>query len=220
MKKNVSTYGRCGYSELTELLCLGIDMDESDRQTVSEHIAECPECQKRFNSFQTFYKQVDNVFHKPVSNKALDLAKQLNAKETVYGLVICQPLDTKDEHNRSYKTKVVFTANGKPNQNNMTLGDFDFSSLSEDSIAIRAMTDKQQQKLLLYLWSPSGDNFDGWEVNIPHAGNAKFNPSGMSKIPLCDIEDLGNKVIYFNEQQNKQASGNRFSNIMNAIFPN
>ena len=69
------------------------------------------------------------------------MAKNLKAKDTVYGLVVCEPLEKDNKGNRPFKTQVVFTANGKPNPKNVTLGDFDFGSLSEDSIAIRAMTD-------------------------------------------------------------------------------
>lgn len=220
MKKNEPIFGRCEHSELTELLCLGIPMEPDEREKAYAHLRECTDCQKQFSEYQYLYASIDQVVERPVSNKVLDLAKNLKAKDTVYGLVVCEPLEKDNKGNRPFKTQVVFTANGKPNPKNLTLGDFDFGSLSEDSIAIRAMTDKKTNNLLLYLWSPASDNFDGWEIDIPQAGKTTFNPSGMSKIPLCDIEELGNKIVYFNDLQTKKASANRFARIMNAIFPN
>ncbi len=219
MKKNEMTLTGCQYDNLTEALCLNVNLSESDKRKAQIHLQQCKECRDKFEELEGTYNQLNEQLAKPVSNKALDLAKHLNSKDTTYGLVICEPVEQKKKNETlSFKTKVLFTANGT-GAHNTTLSDFDLTTFPKDSIAIRAMTDKSCNQLLLYLWSSKYSTFEGWELKISEKSQrAIFNQSGMSKIPMTQIEELGDKVIYFKEKQNTDtASENRFLNIIDAI---
>jgi hypothetical protein len=83
------------------------------------------------------------------------------------------------------------------------------------------MTDKVQNKLLLFLWREGEKNFTGWELELPgemERERAHFSPSGAAAIKLRDIKELGNKVIYFVEKHSDSASGNRFDHMMVSLF--
>ncbi len=221
MKKRETTFkGRCRHSDLTELLYLGQIENEEEEKLAQLHLQQCPVCKKIFSELEYQYRFIEKEIQKPVANKTLDLAKKIGPKDTKYGLLVCEPVESAKSTKNAmpYKTKVLFTANGAGTVKNKKLTDFNLKSLPEDSIAIRAMTDKKCNKLLLYLWSPQNDDFDGWELKISgEAGKATFNPSGMSQIPLMEIEDLNGKVIYFKERHTAFASGNRFTNIKSSI---
>jgi len=214
MKKQETVFKRsCEYNSLVELLYLDQIQDEDERKRAQLHLQQCPECKRLFSELEVQYRYIEREIDKPVANKALDLAKKIGNKDTKYGLVVCEPVDSKKslKNAAAYKTKVLFTANGVKSEKPKTLSDFKLGSLPQDSIAIRAMTDKSRNQLLLYLWSPQNENFDGWELKISgETGKATFGQSGVSQIPLMEIEDLNDKVIYFNERQSAFASGNRF----------
>lgn len=215
MKKQTPFFsGRCEYSRLTELLCLDEIKNEDEKKKTQLHLQQCSTCQQAFSTLEFQYEIVKREMLKPVTNKTLDLVKKIS-RDTKYGLVVCEPVDQSKAAKNSvpYKTKVLFTANGSGISANKTLSDFKLGSFPDDAIAIRAMTDKKCNKLLLYLWSPQNEDFDGWELKISgETGKATFSPSGMSQIPLMEIEDLNGKVIYFKERQKAFASGNRFTN--------
>ena len=214
-KQETVLKGRCEHSNLTELLYLNEIQDENEKKKAQLHLQQCPVCQTAFSSLEFQYKCINNELLKPIANKTLDLAKKIKNKDTKYGLVVCEPVDQAKSINNAvpYKTKVLFTANGSGATKAKKLADYSLDSLPDDSIAIRAMTDKKCNKLLLYLWSPQNEDFGGWEIDISEkAGKATFSQSGVSQIPLMEIEDLHGKVIYFKERQNAFASGNRFTN--------
>ena len=213
-KQELFFRGRCEHSNLTELLYLDKIQDDDEKKRAQLHLQHCLVCKNLFSDLELQYKFISREVLKPVSNKTLDLAKKISSKDTKYGLVVCEPVvhrkATKDS--TPYKTKVLFTANGAGPSKSKKLADFSLGSLPDDSIAIRAMTDKKRNKLLLYLWSPQNEDFEGWELLVStETGKAKFGPSGMSQIPLMEIEDLHGKVIYFKEKQNAFASGDRFT---------
>ena len=163
------------------------------------------------------YQIIGQEIDRPVSNRVLDLAKKVRSHDVKYGLVLCEPIESKDisESETPYRTKVVFTANGKICGDYKTLSEYDFKSLPNDQIAIRAMTDSRCNELLLYLWRAETDCFEGWELVIPgESKTADFGPSGASKIALRDIEELGDIVVYFKEKHNDSASGNSHTNMM------
>ncbi len=220
MKKQETTFkGSCEHSNLTELLYLGQLENEEEKKLAQLHLQQCPVCKRTFSELEQQYRFIEKEIQKPVTNKTLDLAKEVGSKDTKYGLLICEPVESAKTNKKAapYKAKVLFTANGAGNTKNKKLADFNLKSLPEDSIAIRAMTDKKCNKLLLYLWSPQNEDFDGWELKISGEAKAVFNLSGMSQIPLMEIEDLNGKVIYFKERQTAFASGNRFTNIKSSI---
>ncbi len=211
-KQNFFIRGRCEHSNLTELLYLDEIQEKDEKKRAQLHLQQCSSCQQLFHDLEIQYKFINKELQKPVSNKTLDLAKAISARNTKYGLVFCKPIDVGKaaKNTMSYKSKVIFTANGAGPSKSKILSDFDLSSLPQDTIAIRAMTDKTRNKLLLYLWSPQEEDFDGWEIRISGLSNkATFSQSGVSQIPLIDIEDLNDKVIYFKERHSAFASGNR-----------
>lgn len=210
---------KCLFNGQIELLCLDAELSDEERKRTRLHLLQCDFCRKRFEELDLLYKKIEIEVTKPLSNKVLDLAKDICSNNTTYGLVLCEPLTRKNGKTaKPYRTRVVFTANGSKEKALQKLVDFDFSTVSEDSIAIRAMTDKECNYLLLFLWSNKNRNFGGWELDIPgESKKATFNPAGMSQIPLCNIEDLGEKVIYFEEKQNELASENRYKRIIEAI---
>jgi len=218
MKTNEPTLQGCPYDNLTESLCLDINLSKSEKRKAQIHLQQCAICRDKFEELEAIYTHLNEELSKPVSNKVLDLAKKIRSKDTVYGLVVCEPVKKEGEKSLSYKTKVLFTANGTGN-NKSKLSDFDFKKLPQDNIAIRAMTDKACDKLLLYLWSSNRYSFEGLELKISDKSQrAVFNSAGVSHLPLMKIEDLGDKVIYFKEKQNNvSASENRFANIISAI---
>jgi len=221
MKKRETTIrGRCEHSVLVEMLYLDQIQQEEEKKRAQLHLQQCHECQKLFSDLQVQYGYIEKEIDKPVSNKALDLAKRVGRKDTKYGLVVCEPVDSKraSKNATAYKTRVLFTANGVKSERPNTLSEYQLASLPQDSIAIRAMTDNSCNQLLLYLWSPQHENFDGWELKISgETGKTTFSQAGASKIPLINIEDLNDKVIYFNERQNAFASGNRFTKSKSQI---
>jgi hypothetical protein len=222
MKKNVSISRRCEYSDRVELLCLGgKDLSAEDKEEARLHYQTCASCQQQFLKLQKFYAILDHEVEKPVTNKALDLAKRVHSEEVEYGLVVCEPIEraqTPDEATR-YKTKVVFCANGHFYGDHPRLADYNLQELPKGRVAIRAMTDKMQNKLLLYLWRDGEENFAGWELELPgEAERTRFSPSGAASIALRDIKELGNKVIYFEEKHSDSASGNRFDRMMVSLF--
>ncbi|MBN1558845.1 hypothetical protein JW998_01245 [candidate division KSB1 bacterium] len=220
MKKEETTLEGCPYDNLIELLCLDVNLSEGEKRKARVHLQQCARCRKKYQELEGIYKHLNEQVNKPVTNKALDLAKKIRDKETKYGLVVCEPLKTdKKPTALPYKTKVLFTANGTGAGKDSKLADFDPRSLPKDSIAIRAMTDKACDKLLLYLWHEDGDNIDGWELQLPgKSKTAVFSRAGVSQIPLMEIEDLGDKVIYFKEKQKKAtASENRYECIFKSI---
>jgi len=220
MKKDEATLQGCPHDNLMELLCLGAKLNEDEKKKVKAHLQQCSLCRQKYQELEGVYRQINEEVEKPVTNKTLDLAKEIRAHSTKYGLVVCEPVNgVQNGKAHSYKTKVLFTANGTGSTKDKKLADFDPRSFPKDSIAIRAMTDKSCDKLLLYLCRASNDNFDGWELKLP--GKSKpttFNPAGVSQIPLMEIEDLGDKVIYFKEKHKKtSASENRFVSIFKSI---
>lgn len=219
MKKNQENLQGCPYDNLTESLCLDVNLSDSEKRKAQIHLQQCNECREKFQELEGVYSQINEQVRKPVSNKVLDLAKQIRAKDTRYGLVVCEPIKTKKEKAQSFKTKVLFSANGTGTNHQKKLVDFDLEALPKDSIAIRAMTDTSCNKLLLYLWSSNRSSFDGLELKVSDKSQRiVFDHAGVSDMPLMQIEDLGDKVIYFEEKQkNVSASENRFSNIISAI---
>ncbi|MBN1464875.1 hypothetical protein JXA02_03885 [candidate division KSB1 bacterium] len=218
MKKEETTFNRCPYDDLIELLCLDVQLSEGEKRKARMHLQQCATCRKKFEELENIYSNLNEEVSRPVTNKALDLAKQIRNKDTKYGLVVCEPVKARKKATASYKTKVVFTANGTGSAKDKKLADFDPRSLPKDSIAIRAMTDKACDKLLLYLWHSNDDDTDGWELKFGKSHAAIFNRAGVSQIPLMEIEDLGDKVIYFKEKHKKaSASENRFVNIFESI---
>lgn len=219
--KNVSRtkVNRCPYDMVTELLCLGVGLSEEERRRAQLHLQQCQKCRKQYSQLEKIYKQIEREIKKPVSNKILDLAKQLNDKDTVYGLIVCEPLKERHEsYQQAYKTKVLFTANGSNKTAVKKLVDVDFNKFSEHSIAIRAMTDHKCNRLLLYLWNHKNTDFKGWELRIPHdSEKAVFNSAGASSIELRKIEDLDGKTIYFEEKQQDKASEEQYAKIVEAI---
>lgn len=222
MKKNVSISGRCEYNDLIELLCLGgNDLSAEDTERTRLHLQSCSSCQQEFQKLQKLYAILDHEVEKPVSNKALDLAKQVRSKDVEYGLVLCEPIESVQASSEatSYKTKVVFCANGHFYGDHPRLADYNLQELPKGRLAIRAMTDKTQNKLLLYLWRNGENNFSGWELELPgESERTCFSPSGAASIALRDIKELGNKVIYFEEKHTDSAPGNRFGRMMVSLF--
>jgi hypothetical protein len=220
MKKDEMTLEGCPYDDLVELLCLDVNLSEGEKLKARIHLQQCARCREKYQELEGIYTQLNEQVNRPVTNGALDLAKKIRDKETKYGLVICEPLKAaKKPAALPYKTKVLFTANGTGAGKDSKLVDFDPRSFPKDSIAIRAMTDKTCDKLLLYLWHAKGDHIDGWELKLPgRLKTAVFSRAGVSRIPLMEIEDLGDKVIYFKEKHKKaSASENRFESIFKSI---
>lgn len=209
MKKNVSTRECCEKSNITELLCADASLCEEARKDAQHHLQECLSCRRQYQQLKKQYQIIHQELDRPVCNRVLDLAKKVRSGDTKYGLVLCEPVRSEDKSKSEtpYRTKVVFTANGKISGDHKTLSEYDFKSLSKDQIAIRAMTDSRHNELLLYLWRADTDCFEGWELTIPgEPETTDFGPSGASKIALRDIEDLGDIVIYFKEKHNDSAS--------------
>ncbi len=219
MKKNQATLQGCPYDDLTESLCLDINLSESEKRKAQIHLQQCQECRDKFEELEGIYNQLNEEIVKPVSNRVLDLAKNIRSKDTRYGLIVCEPVKTKSTKAVSYETKVLFSANGTGKNHEKKLSDFDLNDLPHDSIAIRVMTDTSCDQLLLYLWSSEYTSFEGWELKVSDVSQrAVFDRAGKSKMPMMPIEELDDKVIYFKEKQNNvSASENRFSNILSAI---
>lgn len=207
MKTNVSISGRCRYSDRVELLCLGEKLSEEDERQVRLHLEDCPSCKRAFRRLERFYDVLDRQVNKPIHNKALDLAKRASAHDVEYGLVICEPMEREPSGEQaSYKSKVVFCANGHVVGEHDRLADYRLQDLPKDQIAIRAMSDRAQNKLLLYLWSPGDQHYDGWQLQIAgETEKAQFGPAGTAAIALREIEELGDKVIYFEEKHSDWA---------------
>lgn len=219
MKTNETTVQGCPYDDLTESLCLNINLSDSEKRKAQIHLQQCELCRAKFEELEGIYAHLNEELEKPVTNQALDLAKKLRNQDTTYGLVVCRPLKSKGNKTRSFKTKVLFTANGTGTHKDKSLQEFNLDSLPKDSIAIRAMTDKSCDRLLLYLWSSNGHAFEGLELKVPdQSRRAIFDKAGVSSVPMMEIQDLGDKVIYFKEKHNTEtASENRFENIFKAI---
>ena len=118
MKKNESTLRACPYDSLTESLCLDVNLSDDDKKKAQIHLQQCPTCRTNYQEIEGVYELLGEEVRKPVTNKVLDLAKEIRSKDTRYGLVVCEPLDgdkTKKAH--SYKTRVLFTANGTGSNN-------------------------------------------------------------------------------------------------------
>jgi hypothetical protein len=219
MKKNQPTLQGCPYDNLTESLCLDINLSDAEKRKAQIHLQQCEECREKFQELEGIYSQLNEEVSKPVSNKVLDLAKQIKSENTRYGLVVCEPEQKKNAKAQSFRSTVLFTANGTGANHKKKLSDFDLTKLPKDNIAIRAMTDASCNQILLYLWSSNNSSFEGWELKLSDKSQrAVFNQAGVSHMPMMKIEELGDKVIYFKEKQNNvSASENRFSNIIGAI---
>lgn len=209
----------CLYDNQTESLCLDFNLSESEKKRVQIHLQQCPHCRKKFQELQALYDLINNEMQKPITNKTLDLAKQIRSKDTKYGLIICNPIKSKKAgKTRAFKTKVLFTANGTGMKKNKKLVDFDLKSLPKETVAIRAMTDKSCDKTLLYLWHAEGESFEGWELKLANKTHrAIIGQAGTSSIPFVEIEELGDKVIYFKEKHKESASENRYKYLIRAI---
>ncbi|MBN1480238.1 hypothetical protein EH223_19960 [candidate division KSB1 bacterium] len=220
MKKNETTVQGCPYDAQTESLCLDINLSESEKRRAQIHLQQCSHCRKKFQELEGLYHCINNEMQKPITNKVLDLAKEIRSKDTKYGLVVCNPIKKgKGKETFAFKTKVLFTANGTGAIRNKKLADFDLNSLPQETVAIRAMTDKSCDKMLLYLWRAGGETFEGWELKVgDNTYRATIKEGGTSFIPFMEIEDLGDKVIYFKEKHKESASENRFKYLMNAVY--
>ncbi len=219
MKKNQPTLQGCPYDNLTEMLCLDVNLSDAEKRKAQFHLQQCEECREKFEELEGIYSQLNEEISQPVSNKVLDLAKQIKSTDIRYGLVVCEPAKAKTTKTNSFKSTVLFTANGTGVNHEKKLADFDLNKLPRDNIAIRAMTDTSCNRLLLYLWSADNSSFEGWELKVSDKSHrAVFDRAGMSHMPLMKIEDLGDKVIYLKEKQNNvSASENRFANIIDAV---
>lgn len=219
MKKNQPNLQGCPYDNLTESLCLDMNLSDADKRKAQIHLQQCEECREKFDELEGIYSQLNEEVTKPVSNKVLDLAKQVKPQDTRYGLVVCEPTKAKTTKTKSFKSRVLFTANGAGVNHKKKLADFDLDKLPKDNIAIRAMTDKSCNQLLLYLWSANNSSFEGWEIKVSDKSQRViFDQAGVSQMPLMKIEDLGDKVIYLKEKQNNvSASENRYAQLIDAI---
>jgi len=195
--QKIST-SECSFTDRVENLYLNPKVSRQEKETVHQHIKTCLVCRKKFAGLGLLYSQVYKELQKPVSNKVLDLAKRINHSDTNIGLVVCEPLTRKHQETR-FRTKLVFTANGKSGKN---FQDFDFSTLPDRSIAIRAMIDKKHDKVLLYLWARNNNGFERYTLSFPEPiKNLEFSSSGVSESHFINIEDFDNKVIHLEKQK-------------------
>jgi hypothetical protein len=215
MKNNENTIDRCFSAVHLELLCL----DETVQDPrIHSHVKGCMGCHENMDEIETFYDIFTDELRKPISNRVLEFAKQVNIEQIMYGLILCEPVPFSDgDHGKAYQTKLVFAGNGELGKNK--LAGYNFSIIPAQDLAVRVMTDPAVNKLLLFLWSPNNIDFFDWTLFIPsQAENIRFNSAGAGKINGIDINDLNDKVIYLRPGMTQWIDKTRFESISEAIF--
>jgi hypothetical protein len=215
MKTNKSTIDHYFSAVHLELLCL----DETDHETnITSHVKECFGCHETMDEMEKFYSIFTDEIRKPISNKVLEFAKQINSEQIIYSLILCEPVPFSDGvHGKAYQTKIIFTGNGELGKNKLT--GYEINKIPAHDVAVRVMTDPVADKLLLFLWSPNNIDFFDWTLFIPsQAEKIRFNSAGAGKINGSDIDTLNDKVIYLRSSLTQWMDQNRFQSISEAIF--
>jgi len=193
--------GSCSFADRIESLYLD-ELGDDEKQKVQRHLQECPHCLKRLFHLKQAFWRIESDLNSGVSNQTLDLARDIRSSDTQIGLIVCEPESTEMQH--VFKAKVWFTANGKKQAGLARFSEVDFTDLPVDSIAIRTMTDRKRNTLLLYLYSESRQSFEGWTLDIPGEHEAiTFNPSGVSEIHAFDVEEFHDKRVFLRATSGK-----------------
>ncbi len=204
MNKSVSTTGKCPARNLLEAAVLRESAGGEESIEMLRHAETCRKCRAVVESLRIFYRCVDEELKKPIENRVFDLAKSVRSDVVEYGLLICESSKgpSSGQGRRLYKAKMVFCANGSRFGEKEKLGDYGLNELGEGSIAIRAMSDTVQNKLLLYLWSKQSSSWEGQRLRIEgKEENIAITAAGQAAIPLCRISDLDGRSICFEEEQ-------------------
>ena len=149
MKNTSKTSKHCPSAIDLEYLFLEEGLNEESRKRIQLHLQQCSSCRETLEKIESYYKLLIHELSRPVSNKVIDFSKKLsNHPEIRYGLIICEPADLNKSEPGTYKTKVLFQANGVPGKT--SLKDFDLLSLPKDQIAIRIMTILEKIHVLFF----------------------------------------------------------------------
>ena len=195
MKNTSKTSKHCPSAIDLEYLFLEEGLNEESRKRIQLHLQQCSSCRETLEKIESYYKLLIHELSRPVSNKVIDFSKKLsNHPEIRYGLIICEPADLNKSEPGTYKTKVLFQANGVPGKT--SLKDFDLLSLPKDQIAIRIMTNPGKNSCSLFLWDHQNNNFNNWVLHFNHL-NEKYTPNSMGavQIPLKLIDDFNDKTL-------------------------
>lgn len=178
-----------------EKAALGEPLTADEKQHFDRHLNECVQCRNAYPSICRLYDQIKKELQRPVHNKVLDLAKCLSSPEVEYGLLICRPIDSGETNPQAglFFTELLFYANGSRLGTKEKLAEYGREDL-QDFLTIRAMSDLQDQKLLLYLWQANCESFSGWKLKLADQ-EVDVSADGKAAIPLCGIKELHGKVI-------------------------
>ena len=196
MKTKSQRHHHCPSDTQFELLCLEVGLEEDERKLLQIHLQQCRTCRRQLETLDGFYSAFLNEVAKPISNQALDLAKEVGSKDVEYGLILCEPLpDLSNGHGFAYRAKVLFVANGV--HGHRKLAQFDGKSIPKKSFAMRVMTDPDCKELLVFLLSSEGIKYEDWMITIPGMVDEKpLSRTGATSIPLADIRKFQDKVIF------------------------
>lgn len=207
----------CPNQRQLERFCL--DYKPSDLQygkMIEKHLSVCPKCRARYQEFSTFYNVLSREIRKPVSNTLFDFSKTLAPDDVKYGLLLCQPVPEKNSRfGKAYRTTLLFSANGR--SDGSRLADHNLQHLPPNCCAIRLYSDPKCNSIMLFLWSPETENYEGWQIYIPECARNKLNSSGGVKLSMKNLRQLDNKVIYLFKISRKTSKSTPFKQIQTAL---
>ncbi|MDZ7371426.1 MAG: hypothetical protein ONB12_09670 [candidate division KSB1 bacterium] len=184
---------------------MGEPLTAEEKQHLDRHLSKCVQCRNAYPAVCSLYDQINNELRRPVHNKVLDLAKRLSSPEVEYGLLICRPIASSEPNPQAglFFTELLFYANGSRFGAKQKLADYGREDL-QDFLTIRAMSDLQDHKLLLYLWQANCDDFSGWKLKLADE-EVDVSAEGKASIPLCGIKELHGKVIQIEKSADPSA---------------
>ena len=208
----------CPTDEQFELLSLDSCTIEEDKKRAQIHLQQCKGCRERFQEFDGFYSFFLQELSKPITNSALDFAKEIGFKGVKYGLFECEPVpDKTNGHGFAYRTNLRFIANGTLNAKKLT--DFSQETKLSQNLTIRFMTDPACEKTILFMHSKDYYGFNNYQLTIPGiVENAQLSNTGTTKIQSIDINKLNGQIVYLSKDDTNSANHEkRVAKIRNAI---
>ncbi len=208
----------CPTDQRFELLSLESDLINGDKKRTQIHLQQCEECRDRFQDLDGFYAFFVQEINKPITNSALDFAKNISMNDVKYGLLIGDPVpEMTNGHGFAYRTKLQFIGNGTYNPNK--LASFK-DKLAPQQLSIRFMTDPHCNATMIFVHTMEHASLKGWAVKLPGSAEAVLNQPGAGKVQSLDLKKLDNQIVYLRKTDGLIPENNekRIEKIEHAIF--
>ncbi len=169
-----------------------------DANRLQQHLKTCPVCRNKAQKYKLFYHILARELNKPLSNKVLNFAKSLSTNQSLFSLFIGDAQGIKMlGHGDPYRLRLIFSAQGEKGRTK--LFEYNLAKIPRDKIALRFITDLEQNSNLLYLWNPKATDYRRVSIDFPAIQNISFNSIGAAHIPYISASDLHEQIIYLHK---------------------